>query len=158
MQKQTFNNKEYYLYNGEKYFSKGCKRLHRVVWEFYNGPIPDGFDIHHKDHNTHNNDILNLELIHRIEHCQHHMSLRDKNELRERMKYARKYAVDWHKSEEGSKWHSEQARQSYEKRNDRILVCEVCKKEYKTKHAGVSKYCHNNCKAKALRMRRKSKA
>jgi hypothetical protein len=33
---QTFNNKEYKLHNGERYFNRGNK-MHWVVWEFYNG-------------------------------------------------------------------------------------------------------------------------
>lgn len=46
--------------------------LHRYIWEKYNGPIPEGYVIHHKDHNKLNNDISNLEMIsdreHRLEH------------------------------------------------------------------------------------------
>lgn len=37
--------------------------LHRAVWEFFNGLIPEGFIIHHIDGNPDNNDILNLECI-----------------------------------------------------------------------------------------------
>ena len=32
------------------------KRMHRYVWEFYNGPIPKGYDIHHKDEDKANNE------------------------------------------------------------------------------------------------------
>jgi sugar lactone lactonase YvrE len=39
------------------------KRLHRYVWEFYNGKIPEGYQIHHKDKDKSNNDISNLELM-----------------------------------------------------------------------------------------------
>lgn len=59
---QKFNGRYYYLYNGEKYYSKGTKRLHRVVWEYYRGRIPKGYDVHHKDENRRNNNISNLEL------------------------------------------------------------------------------------------------
>ena len=158
MEKQTFNGLEYKLYPNEKYFSRGRKRLHRVVWETFNGPIKKGYEVHHKDHNTKNNNISNLELIETSEHRSFHTNLVDKNELRERMNYARIFASEWHKSEEGRKWHSEQAKQSYEKREYKTLICEVCKKEYETRHTGVSKYCHNNCKAKALRARRRQSA
>ena len=54
---QTFNGKTYYLYTGERYFSKGTKRLHRVVWEHHNEDIPKGYHIHHVDGNTCNNEI-----------------------------------------------------------------------------------------------------
>ena len=60
---QVFNGKEYKLYAGERYFSRGTKRLHREVWKLYNGQIPKGYHVHHKDENTWNNDISNLELV-----------------------------------------------------------------------------------------------
>jgi hypothetical protein len=31
---QTFNNKEYKLHNGERYFNRGNKKMHWVVWNF----------------------------------------------------------------------------------------------------------------------------
>lgn len=36
---------------------------HRYVWEQHNGRIPKGYEIHHKDGDTHNNDIENLEML-----------------------------------------------------------------------------------------------
>ena len=34
-------------------------RLHTYVWEKHNGPVPEGYDIHHIDHDPSNNDIEN---------------------------------------------------------------------------------------------------
>ena len=48
---------------GERYYSRNNYRMHRFVWEHYNGKIPDGYDVHHKDGNTHNNSIENLEIV-----------------------------------------------------------------------------------------------
>ena len=70
-------------YNGFKYkFSQNYFRrrndgkaerfLHRAVWVDHNGSIQDGFVVHHKDHNTRNNSIENLELITVSEHHRHH--------------------------------------------------------------------------------------
>jgi predicted DNA-binding protein YlxM (UPF0122 family) len=42
--------------------------MHRYVWEFFNGKIPDGFDIHHRDETRHNNSIENLECLSKSEH------------------------------------------------------------------------------------------
>ena len=43
---------------------KGKRQLlHWYVWEKYNGYIPPGFVIHHKDNNPANNEIENLELV-----------------------------------------------------------------------------------------------
>ena len=37
--------------------------VHRVVWEAFNGPIEDGYDIDHIDGNPHNNHLDNLEKV-----------------------------------------------------------------------------------------------
>lgn len=52
--------------------------LHRYVWEKHNGPIPDGYDIHHIDWNKLNNDISNLELISHSEHSRKYAHRKNK--------------------------------------------------------------------------------
>lgn len=43
-----------------------------AVWEDYNGSVPEGYIVHHKDRNTLNDDITNLELMTRAEHLMEH--------------------------------------------------------------------------------------
>lgn len=43
--------------------------LHRDVWESHVGPIPAGFDIHHRDRDRLNNEIGNLECLPKDEHA-----------------------------------------------------------------------------------------
>ena len=43
--------------------------LHRDIWEASNGPIPTGFDVHHKDFYKAHNVLSNLELISKSEHA-----------------------------------------------------------------------------------------
>ena len=45
---------------------------HRRVWEDANGPIPAGYEIHHKDEDRGNNGLDNLQLMRKAEHRQHH--------------------------------------------------------------------------------------
>ena len=46
--------------------------LHRYVWEKYNGPIPEGYQVHHLDKNRLNFDISNLCIIPASDHARHH--------------------------------------------------------------------------------------
>ena len=42
---------------------------HRVVWEIFNGAIPEGMHIDHIDHDTFNNKIENLRLVTPQDNC-----------------------------------------------------------------------------------------
>jgi hypothetical protein len=45
------------------YSNQPIKYAHRVIWEYVNGPIPEGMTINHIDGNKRNNKISNLECI-----------------------------------------------------------------------------------------------
>lgn len=45
---------------------------HRRVWAEANGPIPDGFHVHHIDEDRSNNAIENLALVSKAEHRRIH--------------------------------------------------------------------------------------
>lgn len=149
---QEFNGKVYHLYKGERYFSRGRYRLHRVVWEYYNGPIPEGYDVHHKDHNPQNNDISNLVCIPTAKHRQEHLpEIKEWQATEQGQRHLaeiRDLAAEWHRSPEGRAWHSEHAKG---KRPLQFrLVCQCCGKEFFSAKSNA-KYCSNNCKSKARR-------
>ena len=61
--KQAISNNGYYkvnlCWNGKpKYYF-----VHRLIWEAFNGPIPKGLQINHKDENKRNNCLSNLEVV-----------------------------------------------------------------------------------------------
>lgn len=64
------------VYKCGKYFGirvgRFHKLLHRYVWELYNGPIPKGCIIHHKNGNTACNCICNLQVVTSKEHSAIH--------------------------------------------------------------------------------------
>ena len=74
----TFNGRLYYLRESQGYYysprkdRSGLDMLHRMVFIHYNGEIPRGYCIHHKDGNKGNNDISNLECVKRSEHSHYH--------------------------------------------------------------------------------------
>jgi hypothetical protein len=155
---QCFNGKDYKLYKDERYFSRGTKRLHTEVWKYYKGEIPKGYDIHHIDNNTYNNEISNLNLVYKTLHKRFTGKQRFKNNPEWFKDFHAKgieKAKEWHKSAEGLQWHSEHGKACWNKREYFLRNCTVCEKEYKTPFPDRSKYCHQNCKAKALRIRRK---
>jgi hypothetical protein len=46
--------------------------MHRHVWEDTHGPIPQGYDVHHRNHDRCDNRLSNLELIEKSEHTRRH--------------------------------------------------------------------------------------
>lgn len=129
-------------------------RLHRYIWYYYNGEIPKGCDIHHIDKNKDNNDIRNLQLLKSSEHKKLHgedgdgTAGKSKEWLVKNLnEKARPKAIEWHKSEEGRKWHKEHYKQHPFKHEERELVCEHCGKTYKAMYNSLNRFCSNNCKS-----------
>lgn len=133
------------------------KRLHRYIWEYYNGEIPEGYHIHHIDGNKANNDIDNLELIKATKHAELHGLDRYRNDKEWFDKFHSKgieEAKEWHKSKEGREWHKEQYEISLASREEEFFKCKYCGKEFKAINNGVNRFCSNKCKSA---YRRKSK-
>ena len=62
----------YYERTDKSVRPKRTLRLHRVVWEAANGPIPAGHDVHQADEDKGNNDLGNLECLPHGAHRAHH--------------------------------------------------------------------------------------
>lgn len=124
-----------------RYMRKYC---HRIIWEQEKGPIPDGFDIHHKDGNKLNNLIENLECLSKSDH----MSLHSR-EMRERRSKCMKENSDkvhiWLKTEKGRKFLSEKLKKQWALMPLKTFTCEHCKREFQTKHNRHVKFCGDNC-------------
>lgn len=128
------------------------KRLHVYVWEFYNGDIPAGYEVHHIDHDKDNNEIKNFELLSREEHRKRHileMSEETKEKLRKNLfENAIPASKEWHKSEAGRAWH----KQHYDQVKDALhKTCEhkclYCGKSFIGGDRSTVKFCSNNCKS-----------
>lgn len=136
-----FNGRDYHRYpnakqnNHRRYYSSHAKwkatprLLHRDIWEFHNGPIPDGHHIHHADGDADNNAISNLECL---SSAAHQVAHRDERSARastpkqlallERIRGSTKA---WHSSPEGREWHRQHALKSLTKQypEQPCLIC-----------------------------------
>lgn len=140
------------VFNGIKYYKKptgyySCiqtkrsidkeRYLHRAIWKFYNGDIPKGYHVHHKDENKDNNDISNLELLSASEHSKLHNGNGKKIDWwhSEKGKRANKKGIRmakfWHHSEDGYLWHSEHQKITCQKHIIKE-ICNECGKEFNT--------------------------
>jgi len=155
---------KYIYYNGLKFTrddrtgyylnSTIRKRLHRYIWEYHNGEIPKGYQIHHIDHDKSNNDISNLSLTsgkaHRSYHGVHRTITHRQEIVNNLNENARPKAIEWHKSEQGKEWHKEH----YEKTKDKFhakkdYICKYCDKTFLSARQG---YCSNKCRSAYRRL------
>lgn len=83
---------------------------HRVVWYFFNGDIPDGMEIGHKDSNPLNNSVDNLYLCNRKENMHNPIT-------RKRMENAYKNIERNKKISENLKHHNVSEEQKYKQSN-----------------------------------------
>lgn len=102
----SINEKGYILVSKQKGYKHNF--LHQYIWMCANGcDIPEGYDVHHIDHNPLNNSIYNLELVesfkHRSEHkIGHHHSEETKKKMSEsqinnlkKSKQVMQLTLDW---------------------------------------------------------------
>lgn len=144
----------YYLASKPTYNGKR-ERLHCYVWRHFNGPVKDGYIVHHKDGDKNNNDIDNLRCISAALHGKHHSCKRAidmyDDVCRNLSENAVPKASEWHKSDKGRKWHKENWKISIGSIKPKELTCEYCGKTYTTIDHGTNRFCSNTCKTASRR-------
>jgi hypothetical protein len=128
------------------------KRLHRYVYESVYGEIPDGYQVHHTDHDKNNNEPDNLELLTKSEHMQRHG-----NELSEEERQRRRNnmianaipaAASWHGSDIGRAWHKHHYEITGESLHSRIKrICKQCGETFDGTQNTKNAFCSNACKS-----------
>lgn len=128
--------------------SKTPHALHRQIWIDNVGPIPPKHHIHHRDGDTSNNSISNLECISASEHARHHMLQPERvQKSRQNIKHAQKFATAWHKSPAGRKWHREHAIEIAHGKAKQV-TCHECRKEFTTTVKRHSRFCSKRCRSR----------
>lgn len=167
----VFNGHKYNRYpeskhtSHQRYFQRsGGDSYHRAIWRYYNGPIPDGCDIHHKDGDWNNNDISNLECLPKHEHYKKHQQytsqFNKRSDQLDHLESIRGKAAEWHKSDEGREWHRQVSakalvsggpaqtalakKRTEQASNPFIKVCVECGSEFSTP-TGRATLCGNAC-------------
>lgn len=128
------------------------KRLHVYVWEFFNGKIPYGYQVHHKDFDKSNNELENLILLSASDHAKlHGKSWNDERyekQIKNLNENARPKASEWHGSEAGHEWHKKHYEQMKNRLHQKkIFVCEECGQSFEGVDNGFTRFCSNKCKA-----------
>lgn len=135
---------------------KNPKLLHREIRKENYWEIPEWYEIHHKDWNTLNNDIWNLEMLKRFDHLSIHMKnnyqnkeYKEKNE--KHLNEIRDKAKEWHASEEWKERHRKHYEESLWKIEKNQFICKQCWKVFLSSHKNAN-YCSVKCIREAYKV------
>lgn len=147
---QRFNGVTYHKDKGGHY--RLSTNVHRDVWTYYNGEIPENHQIHHVDGNPANNNIENLQCLSTSEHRRIHggKTLKGKPmpDVEKICKHCGKVFVGKHVSEYCSKkccyaaWRARRCAES---------VCEVCGRTYLRFDYNRGNVCSAQCAGRKAR-------
>ena len=122
--------------------------LHRFVWMYFNGEIPDGCDVHHCDFNHDNNDIANLELVTKDEHQRIHAVFKKQKSPPKKSTFV--CAVCGKEFQAVNRGNNTYCSVTCKKIAERARVaetkiCEVCGKEFSATVGSSQKFCSEAC-------------
>ena len=120
--------------------------IHRFVWTYFNGEIPDGYDVHHRDFNHDNNDIANLELVTKDAHQKIHAAVKVETQARKKSTFT--CAVCGREYEAANRGNNAYCSAECKKIAERARAaetktCEICGKEFTT--SDDAKFCSRKC-------------
>lgn len=136
----TFNGTIYHKHKDDHFTYHSL--IHRDIWQYYNGEIPKGYFIHHRNKNKVDNDISNLQLVTSSQHKRlHNLSAKRKKYICE---YCGKDFLSscftpprFYSSKCNSTWHKENERE--------IRICPFCHKGFSVYRHSRKVYCSRYC-------------
>ena len=134
--------------------------LHRAVYSYYCGEIPEGYVIHHIDRNKSNNNIENLQCVTIQEHSDIHSQERVQSRQPQTYVCAEcgktYYAYETGNNKFCSVACRRKARQTSEE-NLKSVICIICGKNFFTRKDKSTKTCSPQCASKLAQQTLKSK-
>lgn len=145
---QKFNGVTY-TKNKCGHYSQGAA-IHRDIWQYHHGEIPNGYVIHHIDNNKAHNGICNLQCLTVGEHQKIHYLDKD---LRRRPPIIKKVCAFCGKEFRGEKnsayrFCSERCAQNFRYRSGidhETRTCPVCGQNFSVVRWAKTKYCSTKC-------------
>lgn len=154
-----FNEKKYSIDKTHGYWrstDRAHTALHRDIWKFYNGEVPEGYDIHHRDFNPLNNELSNLQCLTHAEHLRIHTTERRKaGTLKAKLErnvpiICAQCGKEFLARKKNAKFCSPLCNQHWQRDNGHrhvIRICDVCGKEFLSFKYSYAKYCSHECVA-----------
>ena len=148
--------------NHRRYFQRhGSSRLppvslHRVVWEGHNGPVPKGYAIHHKDGDTGNNFIENLECLPQSDHQKLHWAEGSYETPACKAHQAKfgQHTAAWRETERFREMLVQNGKVAWERREYKQYQCEQCQGTFESLNPLGATCCSRRC-AQRLRAAKK---
>jgi len=149
---------------GEMGWQGRTQVAHRISWQIHNGEILSGLNVCHHcdtpacvrpDHlflGTQRDNVR--DAVAKGRHTR--MPRRSKEDATRQIAINQPVMRAWHASEAGHQWHSEHALRGWENRKTTAITCQVCGRQHETPFPSRTKFCGPNCKAAALRARRRA--
>ena len=133
-------NREYLKFSLYKNKKGTLKGAHQWVWITFVGPIPNGYDVHHKNGIKTDNRIENLELIEASLHRKKHFKERKEKMGKARVEKLSKSVLQYTLDDEfvGEYPSAREAERQTGIPNTNIISC--CKRKYRHKTAGGYKW------------------
>lgn len=141
------------------HFVSGNQPIHRAIWLYYNGEIPEGYVIHHVDENPANNDISNLQCLTSGEHNRIHNQKGRGTRLKRTIFTCQHCGKQFEAFSAGvNRYCSPRCRNAHGKQQARDITktCLWCGKEFKANYP-EAKFCSYSCSNKATHQKRSNK-
>ena len=130
----------------------GSIGMHRFVWAYFNGEIPGGYEIHHRDFNKENNDISNLELLTEAEHRKIHAEHKKNRAVPQNATFVCAFCGKEFKAVNrgNNTYCSSQCRKKANYAQDKVeRICLVCGKVFWSEKHRNARFCSRKCIGKA---------